>query len=144
MTDTPSKRPGDERRPERKRRRLVEANSGALEAAISSAIANGAKPESTVVLLLEFEDELGGVLAKLLNPDHYEAALRTATPSTARCLVIAKDRKALARLFANISQELGEAVAAPPPPGSFSVLCIADGFEVFSGPLPLTGSRGEA
>jgi hypothetical protein len=132
-----------DRAPERKRRRLVEGNSGALEAAISSAIANGAKPESTVVLLLELEDELGGALAKLFNPDHHEAALQT-LPNTVPCFVTAKDRKALAKMFANISQELGEAVAAPPPPGSFSVLCIADGFEVFSGPLPLTGSRGEA
>src|SRR5687768_11914210 len=122
-----------DRAPERKRRRLVEGNSGALEAAISSAIANGAKPESTVVLLLELEDELGGALAKLFNPDHSEAALQT-SPSTVPCFVTAKDRKALAKMFANISQELGEAVAAPPPPGSFSVLCIADGFEVFSGP----------
>ena len=132
-----------DRAPERKRRRLVEGNSGALEAAISSAIANGAKPESTVVLLLELEDELGGALAKLFNPDHHEAALQT-SPSNVPCFVTAKDRKALAKMFANISHELGEAVAAPPPPGSFSVLCIADGFEVFSGPLPLTGSRGEA
>ena len=123
---------------------MIEANSGALEAAISSAIANGAKPESTVVLLLELEDELGGVFAKLLSPDQYEALLRTAPPSTVPCLVTANDRKALAKLFANISPELGEAVAAPPPPGSFSVLCIADGFEVFSGPLPLTGSKGMA
>src|SRR5688572_27264162 len=134
MTDTASKSASDERRPGRKRRRLVEANSSALEAAISSAIANGAKPESTVVLLLELEDELGGVLAKLLNPDHYEDALHTAPPSTAPCVVIAKDRKALAKLFANFSSELGEAVGASPPPGSFSVLCIADGLEVFSGP----------
>jgi len=144
MTDTASKGAIGDRAPERKRRRLVETNSGALEAAISSAIANGAKPESTVVLLLELGDELGGLLAKLFNPDHYDDTLRSTPPNTTPCFVTAKDRKALAKLFANFSQELGEAVAAPPPPGSFSVLCIADGFEVFSGPLPLSGSKGEA
>jgi hypothetical protein len=144
MTEHSTKRPPAERTPEKKRRWLVDGNSAALETAIASAIANGEKPDGTVVLLLDLRDEWGGLLAKLFNPEKYDEALRAAPLNTAPCFVTSKDRRALAKLFTNISPELGNAVAAPPPDASFSVLCVADGFEVFSGPLPLTGRKGDA
>jgi hypothetical protein len=144
MTEDSTKEGRGAGSPEQKRRVLVAGNSTALETAILAAIANGETPETIVVLLLDLRDEWGGLLAKLIDAAGSDAALRSALPDGAACFVVSEDRRVLAKLFANFSLELGDAVAVPPPQGAFSVLCVADGFEVFSGPLPLTGRRGDA
>jgi hypothetical protein len=144
MTEDSTKGARSAGTPEERRKRLVYGNSRALETAILAAIANGETPEAIVVLLLDLRDEWGGLLAKLIDAAGSDAALRSALPDGAVCFVVSEDRRVLAKLFANFSLELGEAVAVPPPQGAFSVLCVADGFEVFSGPLPLSGRTGNA